>query len=147
MIESSFFNGANWFKMKCNEAEFAGAILELQFGKSYDFLKRILAPYFKFQFTERYVIEGTGKHSDEEVLNILRSDLRAIETYLGDKDFFFGENSSLIDIVIFSHVAAIYYVRYNHLAKDLIDSEFPTILNHTQKVAKKFFSEFKFGKE
>ena len=35
--------------MKCNEAEFAGAILELQFGKSYDFLKRILAPYFKFQ--------------------------------------------------------------------------------------------------
>uniref|UniRef100_A0A914EB60 Metaxin glutathione S-transferase domain-containing protein n=1 Tax=Acrobeloides nanus TaxID=290746 RepID=A0A914EB60_9BILA len=78
-------------------------------------------------------------------MTILRNDLQAIETYLGDKEYFFGDQPSQIDIEVFAHVAAIYYVPHHHLSKELVESEFPKILKHTQKVAKKFFSEFKFG--
>uniref|UniRef100_A0A914D344 Uncharacterized protein n=1 Tax=Acrobeloides nanus TaxID=290746 RepID=A0A914D344_9BILA len=145
LIESTFFNAVNWLKVRDNLPEFVGTILSLRFGKSLDFLKYVVAPFLMINLKNRFETEGTAKHSDEEIMTILRNDLQAVETYLGDKEYFFGDQPSQIDIEVFAHVAAIYYVPYHHVSKDLIETEFPQILKHTQKVAKRFFSEFQFG--
>uniref|UniRef100_A0A914CBV0 Metaxin glutathione S-transferase domain-containing protein n=1 Tax=Acrobeloides nanus TaxID=290746 RepID=A0A914CBV0_9BILA len=139
------FCSATWFKVKDNVAEFAATLLEFKFGSSLEFLKNIIAPILRSKIQNLFRIEGTGNHTDEENLTILRSDLQAIETYLGDKDFFFGDKPSLVDIMVFAHVAAFYYLPWHHLAKDLVDSEFPKIVEHVHKIEKKLFSDFKFG--
>jgi len=145
MIEGSLFYSGNWLKVKDDVVELAGVILSLRFGKSADFLKHLAGPILKMMAYKRFKIEGTANHSDEEVLTILRHDLQAIEGYLGDKEFFFGDKPSLVDIMIFAHIAGIYYIPYHHKAKDLIQSEFPKILKQVKKIEKRLFSEFKFG--
>lgn len=54
-----------------------------------------------FKFQKRFRIEGTGKHTDEENVKILRSDLQSLETYLDDKDFFFGDKPTLVGLEFF----------------------------------------------
>jgi glutathione S-transferase len=45
---------------------------------------------------------GTGRFTDSEKLKILNDNLTAISNYLGSKTYFFGDQVSSIDVILFS---------------------------------------------
>ena len=50
---------------------------------------------------------GMGRFSDIEKLKILDDNLSAISTYLGAKQFFFGDQVSTIDTVLYAHLVQV----------------------------------------
>lgn len=58
--------------------------------------------------------QGLGVHSAEEIEQFGKSDLLVLSEMLGDKEFFFGDEPALLDLVVFSHVAQLVMVDKEH---------------------------------
>merc|ERR1712088_12091 len=54
--------------------------------------------------------QGLGVHSAEEIEQFGKSDLLVLSEMLGDKEFFFGDEPALLDLVVYAHVAQLVMV-------------------------------------
>jgi len=65
--------------------------------------------YFKYTFCRKGLkkvkAHGLGLHTPEEIEQFGKKDLQALSEMLGDKEFFFGDEPSMLDLVVYSHVA------------------------------------------
>merc|ERR1712213_268108 len=57
---------------------------------------------------------GMGVHTAEEIENFGKKDLQTLSEMLGDKEFFFGDEPAMLDLVVFSHVAQLVMVDKEH---------------------------------
>merc|ERR1711902_229269 len=53
---------------------------------------------------------GMGVHTAEEIDNFGKKDLQTLSEMLGEKEFFFGDEPAMLDMVVFSHVAQLVMV-------------------------------------
>ena len=53
---------------------------------------------------------GMGAHTAEEIESFGKKDLQTLSEMLGDKEFFFGDDPAMLDLVVFSHVAQLVMV-------------------------------------
>merc|ERR550517_1249358 len=53
---------------------------------------------------------GMGVHTAEEIDNFGKKDLQTLSEMLGEKEFFFGAEPAMLDMVVFSHVAQLVMV-------------------------------------
>ena len=53
---------------------------------------------------------GMGVHTAEEIENFGKKDLQTLSEMLGEKEFFFGDEPAMLDMVVFSHVAQLVMV-------------------------------------
>jgi len=53
---------------------------------------------------------GIGVHKPEEIEEFGQQDLRVLSDLLGEKEFFFGEQPSTMDVVAFAHLAQLVYM-------------------------------------
>ena len=51
-----------------------------------------------------------GVHTAEEIENFGKKDLLTLSEMLGEKEFFFGDEPAMLDLVVFSHVAQLVMV-------------------------------------
>uniref|UniRef100_A0A914EHI9 Metaxin glutathione S-transferase domain-containing protein n=1 Tax=Acrobeloides nanus TaxID=290746 RepID=A0A914EHI9_9BILA len=145
LLDGSFVYSSNLLKMQDHWEEYSGLILDMHFSPTIvGFAKKLFAPFLKMKVIERFTAEGTARHSTDEIISMMRNDLKAIQTYLGNKEFFFGDKPSMIDAAIFGHVAAVYFVSYSHIVKNIIIAEFPIVLKYVKRMGKKYYSDFKF---
>merc|ERR1711990_1259232 len=79
----------------------------------------ILNFYFKYTFCRKGLkkvrANGMGVHTAEEIENFGKKDLQTLSEMLGEKEFFFGDEPAMLDMVVFSHVAQL----------AMVDKEFP----------------------
>merc|ERR1712018_419866 len=79
----------------------------------------ILNFYFKYTFCRKGLkkvrANGMGVHTAEEIDNFGKKDLQTLSEMLGEKEFFFGDEPAMLDMVVFSHVAQL----------AMVDKEFP----------------------
>merc|ERR1712168_1745005 len=65
--------------------------------------------YFKYTFCRKGLkkvkAHGLGVHTPEEIEQFGKKDLQALSEMLGDKEFFFGDEPAMLDLVVYSHVA------------------------------------------
>merc|ERR1712113_776694 len=70
--------------------------------------------YFKYTFCrkgfKKVRSNGMGVHTAEEIENFGKKDLQTLSEMLGDKEFFFGDEPAMLDLVVFSHVAQLVMV-------------------------------------
>jgi glutathione S-transferase len=76
-------------------------------------VKKVFAQSFapillKRRINQRLINHGYGRNSQDEIEEILRRDLKALSTLLGDKPFFFGPTPSSFDSTAFAHLAQFY---------------------------------------
>jgi glutathione S-transferase len=62
---------------------------------------------FKQAILAGYHGHGIGRHTSEEVHQIMKTDLDAVSTFLGDKPFFFGDRPTSLDATAYGVVANI----------------------------------------
>merc|ERR1712158_271072 len=74
----------------------------------------ILNFYFKYTFCRKGLkkvrANGMGVHTPEEIENFGKKDLLTLSEMLGEKEFFFGDEPAMLDMVVFSHVAQLVMV-------------------------------------
>jgi len=74
----------------------------------------ILNFYFKYTFCRKGLkkvrANGMGVHTAEEIENFGKKDLQTLSEMLGEKEFFFGDEPAMLDMVVFSHVAQLVMV-------------------------------------
>ncbi|KAI1711390.1 cadmium-inducible lysosomal protein CDR-5 [Ditylenchus destructor] len=115
-------------------------------GRAPAILKYVAYPFFYPNMWKLLNMEGTGKHSPEEVQAILRADLNAIDQILGDKEWIVGEEPSLADFAFFGHAAGSYNVPYDHPIQHMLDTEFPRLKAHHERMAKTYFPGVNFAR-
>jgi len=79
----------------------------------------ILNFFFKYTFCRKGLkkvkAHGLGVHTPEEIEQFGKNDLLVLSEMLGDKQFFFGDEPAMLDLVVFSHVAQLV----------MVDKEYP----------------------
>merc|ERR1712045_1040995 len=74
--------------------------------------------YFKYTFCrkglKRVRSNGMGVHTAEEIENFGKKDLQTLSEMLGDKEFFFGSEPAMLDLVVFSQVGQLVMVDPEH---------------------------------
>merc|ERR1719219_3276681 len=68
----------------------------------------LLKLFFKNNFCKsglKLVRSNTGNTNSEELEQLAKNDLKVLAEMLGEKEFFFGNSASLLDLVVFSHLA------------------------------------------
>jgi glutathione S-transferase len=71
----------------------------------------------------KYKAHGIGRYSDQQVYQQGIDDLKAIASFLGHKDYIFGENIHIIDACCYGFLANIYYFDIDTPLKQYILSE------------------------
>uniref|UniRef100_A0A914CIF0 GST C-terminal domain-containing protein n=1 Tax=Acrobeloides nanus TaxID=290746 RepID=A0A914CIF0_9BILA len=142
MIDGSFFNANYVFKVREHVLEMSEVVVETL---PTNFLKYLVAPILYYKTKQRLDAEGTGHHSLEEVMTIMRADLVAVDQILGDKEYIVGNVPSLADCTLFGHLAAGYYLPYDYPLKHMLDEEFPRLKRHMLRMASSFYKDHAIG--
>jgi glutathione S-transferase len=102
-------------------------IIRAQFFDSMPFPLNKIVPSIARRATQKQLVgHGIGKHSDAQVQDIARRSLDSLEVLLGDKDYFFGDKISSLDITVFGTVGA--------LALATIDNEMNQLARSYEKL-------------
>jgi glutathione S-transferase len=86
-------------------------------------------------------LQGYGRHTEEEVLQIARADLKALEDFIGNKKFLFGENPCVEDAIVFSWTCQLAFVGQSPLNK-LFIAECPNLMRHLQTVKDTYWKDW-----
>jgi len=74
--------------------------------------------YFKYTFCRKGLkkvkAHGLGVHTAEEIEQFGKKDLQALSEMLGDKEFFFGDEPAMLDLVVYSHVAQLVMIEKDY---------------------------------
>jgi len=74
--------------------------------------------YFKYTFCRKGLkkvkAHGLGVHTPEEIEQFGKKDLQALSEMLGDKEFFFGDEPAMLDLVVYSHVAQLVMIEKDY---------------------------------
>lgn len=84
--------------------------------------------------------QGIGRHSDAELLDRLRRDLEAISLSLGDTPYFFGDEPTSLDAILYGFLANMLGTPWDAPEKAVV-GEFPNLLGHCARVKARYFAE------
>ena len=54
--------------------------------------------------------QGYGNHTTEEILQIAKDDLKALETFISNKKYLFGDFPCVEDACVFSYTCQLLYI-------------------------------------
>jgi len=100
----------------------------------------VLNFYFKHSFCrkglKRVRSSGMGALSAEDIENSGKKDLQTLSEMLGEKEFFFGEEPSMLDLVVFSHVGQLVMVDKEHACslRDFLEADAKNLVGLVNRV-------------
>lgn len=95
---------------------------------------------FKEKILAGYYGHGLGRHTNDEVVQIMKGDLEAVSTFLADKPFFFGDTPTSVDATAYGVIANVINVpldtptlRYGR--------SLPNLVAYCQRMHDRFFPD------
>jgi len=85
---------------------------------------------------------GMGRHSADEIYRIGERDITALSTFLGEKQFFMGDEPSEVDAAIFGLMAQYVYVLIGAKEEDLIKEKFSNIIAYCDRMKAKYWPDW-----
>ncbi|XP_045463639.1 failed axon connections isoform X2 [Harmonia axyridis] len=114
MIDNHLAWVVMWWRTKYPDQVLKGYKVNLQHALGTRIPNGILNFCFKFAFgrkgSKKVKAQGIGVHSPEEINAFGQSDLKVLSDMLADKPFFFGDEPTTLDVVVFAHLAQIYFI-------------------------------------
>merc|ERR1719346_736167 len=118
MVENHLHWTIVYWKSKDVDNILKGYKLDLQSAIGSKAPASLLNFYFKYTFCrkglKRVRSNGMGVHTAEEIENFGKKDLQTLSEMLGDKEFFFGSEPAMLDLVVFSQVGQLVMVDTEH---------------------------------
>ncbi|KAK3085877.1 hypothetical protein FSP39_009965 [Pinctada imbricata] len=84
---------------------------------------------------------GWCKKTEEEVDEEVRSCCQALSERLGDQDYFFGDQPTELDALVFGHLFALLTTELPDVSTPTIIRKFPNLLDFVKLVEEKYFRE------
>merc|ERR1711862_908413 len=86
---------------------------------------------------------GMGVHTAEEIENFGKKDLQTLSEMLGDKEFFFGDEPAMLDLVVFSHVAQLVMVDKEHSCalRDYLEADCKNLVGLVNRMKDRCWNE------
>ncbi len=103
-------------------------------------VKTFLAPLVARKVAKSLYAEGTGRLTEDEMLHLAKKDLDAISNYLGSREYFFGEQPSMIDAVIFATVGNVILSNIDIPLRDLA-YKYDNLVRHSNRMMQKYFAD------
>ena len=77
-----------------------------------------------------------GALSAEDIENSGKKDLKTLSEMLGEKEYFFGDEPSMLDLVVFSHVGQLVMVDKEHACplRDYLESDCNNLVGLVNRV-------------
>lgn len=82
--------------------------------------------------------QGTGRHSEQEVLKIADDTFNALSALLGDKNYFFGDEMSTIDINVYAHICQFILVDYDNIFNKKA-REYSNLVSFCENIQKQYY--------
>jgi glutathione S-transferase len=84
---------------------------------------------------------GLGRHSDEEIYDFGKTDLKALSEFLADKEYFFGKEPHLLDCVAFAHLAQFIYIPFAGM-KEWMEVETANLVALVDRIKNRYWSDW-----
>lgn len=101
-------------------------------------LKYIVPAIARSGTRKRIVGHGMGAHSNDEINHIAQQSFASISTLLGNKEYFFGDRVSSLDIIIFSQIGAFTLATFDNSAS-LLARQYDNLVDFTQRIQNKYY--------
>ncbi|XP_070541198.1 failed axon connections homolog [Ptychodera flava] len=86
---------------------------------------------------------GIGRHTEQELFSIVRKDLRAISTFLGEKTFLFGDEPCEYDCAIFGQLAQLLWCPFPDSPQQmLIKGELKNLEKYCHTMKERFWPDW-----
>ncbi|XP_021340729.1 failed axon connections homolog [Mizuhopecten yessoensis] len=102
---------------------------------------KILRWLFRSRIKTAAKKQGMGRHTQDEVEQILRSDINAVSDYIGTKKFLFGDAVSQYDCAVFGMMAAMFYEPFGGIARGVI-TDFPVVRGYCDRMKAEFWPDW-----
>jgi len=106
--------------------------------------KGVLNLLFKWGFksnVKQAIGHGIGHHTNEEIYDFGKSDLKALNEALGQQDYFFGKEPHQLDCVAFAHLSQFVYVPFAGM-KEWIEEETPNLNGFVERMKNRYWSDW-----
>merc|ERR1712012_679487 len=103
--------------------------------------------YFKYTFCrkglKRVRSNGMGVHTAEEIENFGKKDLLTLSEMLGEKEFFFGSEPAMLDLVVFSQVGQLVMVDSEHACplRDYLEADCRNLVGLVNRMKDRCWSD------
>jgi len=113
MIENHFAWVVKFWRTKNPATMLAGYKMDLQHLTDKKWPKAVLEFIFKIKFrraAKKVRAHGIGVHKPEEIEEFGHNDLKVLSDLLGEKQFFFGDSPTTLDVVAFANLAQVVFM-------------------------------------
>ncbi|CAH1109997.1 unnamed protein product [Psylliodes chrysocephalus] len=151
MIENHLVWVVLWWRAKNPDQVLKGYKVNLQHALGTRIPNGILNFFFKFAFgrkwfqaTKKVKAQGMGVHSAEEINEFGQEDLKVLSDMLADKPFFFGDEPTTLDVVVFAHLAQIYFIdkEVSYPLRDFMTESCPNLVGLVNRMKERCFSDW-----
>lgn len=98
------------------------------------------AEEFRKTMLSQLQAHGIGRHSHEEIRQIICADIQALSDFLADKPFFMGDRPTTLDATAYGYIGNFIQPRYESPIVDYL-LERSNLFQHYDRMTQQFFSE------
>ncbi|XP_030752826.1 failed axon connections isoform X2 [Sitophilus oryzae] len=148
MIENHLAWVVMWWRSKYPDSVLKGYKVNLQHALGTRIPNGILNFFFKFAYgrkgTKKAKAHGIGVHTPEEIVQFGQEDLKVLSDMLADKPFFFGDEPTNLDVVVFAHLAQIYFIdkEVEWALRDYMTESCPNLVGHVNRMKERCFADW-----
>jgi len=100
---------------------------------------RVLVPMAaQKRVTKSLHMHGLGRHSDDEILEIAKRDLKALSDYLGGKEWFFGKGPTTLDVFAYAFVGGLVIPPFTSRMSETARS-FTNLVRLVERIKSKYY--------
>ncbi|XP_068230509.1 failed axon connections homolog [Palaemon carinicauda] len=103
---------------------------------------KYMFPLMRHMLRKALHAQGLGRHSDAEVMGIMRKDIESISTYLGEKPFLMGDEPCEVDCAIFGELGHLLWNAPDSPYFTMVTEEFPNLQQYCLRMKDKFWPDW-----
>ena len=107
-------------------------------------IPKVVAPLVLAGIRRQYMrsvwIQGTGRHTPDEINALGQSHLTAVSECLGDQLYFLGEQPRTIDSTVYAFLAAVVFAPFEGPIKDHA-SHLPNLMSYCERIRAQYWSD------
>ena len=93
-------------------------------------------------FKKAAFYQGMGRHSQQEVEEMINKDLQAISVYLGNKPFFMGPEPCEADCSMFGFLSQFIYAMPGCVYTDTVTKEYQNLIDYHERMKARFWPDW-----
>ncbi|KAL7642995.1 UNVERIFIED_CONTAM: hypothetical protein RMT77_006284 [Armadillidium vulgare] len=147
MIENHLAWVVKWWRCKCPGDWVRAAKLNLQQALNTRIPNAVLNFAFKLRYRQaakKVRAHGIGVHKPEEIEEFGHNDLKVLSDLLGDKQFFFGDSPTTLDVVAFANLAQVAFLdkEVNYSLRDWMQENCTNLVSFCERMKERAFPDW-----